>query len=97
MQISAKLCNLIMSVLKDSFEIKPQYNSVNHFLFLTRVLSLQDVSLRNMVYFVFIKLSSGKALWSKLRSTGAELHKLAIKYQSPFENWKKLNLTYSFY
>ena len=53
MQILAKLCNLIMSVLKDGFEIKPQYNSVNHFLFLTRVLSLQDVFPWNMVYFVF--------------------------------------------
>ena len=46
----AKLDNLILS--EDGFEIKPKYYSFNHFLFLTRVLSLQDVVLRDMFYFV---------------------------------------------
>ena len=50
-KILAKQCNLILS--EDGFEIKPEYYSFNHFLFLTRVLSLQDVFLRNMFYFVY--------------------------------------------
>ena len=45
------LCNFILS--DDGFEIKPKYYSLNRFLFLTRVLSLQDVFLRNMFYFIF--------------------------------------------
>ena len=36
------------------FEIKPKYYSFNRFLFLTRVLSLQDVFLRNMFYFISV-------------------------------------------
>ena len=47
----AKQCTLILP--EDDFEIKPKYYCFNHFLFLTRVLSLQDVVLRNMFYFVF--------------------------------------------
>ena len=39
----------------DGFEIKSKYYSFNCFLFLTRVVSLQDVFLQNMFYFVFYK------------------------------------------
>ena len=53
----AKLCNLILS--EDGFEIKSKYNNFNHFLFLTRVLSLQDVFRRDIFVLYFIKLSSG--------------------------------------
>ena len=53
----AKLCNLILS--EDGIEIKPKCNSFNHFLFLTRVLSLQDVFRRDIFVLYFIKLSSG--------------------------------------
>ena len=38
---------------EDGFEIKPKYYSFNHFLFLTQVLSLQDVFLRTMFYLLF--------------------------------------------
>ena len=34
--------------IDDGFEIKPKYYSLERFFFLTRVLSLQDVFLRNM-------------------------------------------------
>ena len=53
----------IFIMFEDGFEIKPKYYSFNRFLVLTRVLSLQDVFLRNIFYFVFIKLSSGQG-WS---------------------------------
>ena len=39
----AELCNLILP--EDGFEIKPKYYGYNHFLFLTRVSSLQDLFL----------------------------------------------------
>ena len=39
--------------IDDGFEIKPKYYSFNRFLFLTRVLSSQDVFFQNLFYFVF--------------------------------------------
>ena len=37
----------------NGFEIEPKYYSFNGFLLLTRILSLQDVFLRNMFYVVY--------------------------------------------
>ena len=51
----------------DGFEISPKYYrfTLNRFLFLTQVLSLQDVFLRTMFY--FITLLFGKGLWTLLK------------------------------
>ena len=44
---------LCFNLSEGGFEIKPKYYSFfNHFLFLTRVLSLQEVFLRNIFYFI---------------------------------------------
>ena len=47
-----KKYDLMFKIRDDGFEIKPKYYSIKRFLFLTRVLSFQDVFLRNMFYFI---------------------------------------------
>ena len=50
-------CNFILS--NDGFEIKPiakYYRFIDPFLFVSRVVILQDVFVRNMFYFVFCQI-----------------------------------------
>ena len=42
---------IIICLHDDGFEMKAKYYGFNRFMFLTSVLSLQDVLLRNMFYF----------------------------------------------
>ena len=50
-------CDISVLFRNDGFKIKPKYYSLKRFLFLTRVLSLQDAFLRNMFYFIAKKTS----------------------------------------
>ena len=64
-------CNISV-LFQNHHDVKPKYYSFNRFLFLTRVLSLQDVFHRNAFYFVcFLQIL---LLWRCVTFLAAQFH-----------------------